>query len=418
VSVQHIALVLEASGLCAQEKAVLTAFCNHTNPSGKTYAGEERLMRESGMPRTTFQRWRNQLVKRGLLISKRKGRKGGGRATSDTWVNLEALRAARDPWFDKKPADRDEDESPFTSQDVPKVGRGKGSTDGAKGRGSNGPASGAINGPISGAINGPASGAAMAPPVEPRTLSNPQMEPSEEPAPFGRVSAPDARRASTGSSSLASQGGSAASGKTSPAADRQTAEAVCTVVAALPDELRKLESRPLPVPVPARPLGDLIREQLQHRTAQQLAERIGRRWVGHGWAEKCHSVNDGQLLRSGVGIAVELLAAPECPDPRCEDGTDVDTGAPCRACPERHADHQAARRAGLAGSQRLAPEPVPAQRPATGDDVWWHCTECRAPGRGIAPADGLCRDCRGDIQAVLVSAGLALTAHAEAPQSA
>lgn len=172
VSVQHMNMVLEAQGLCAQEKAVLTACCNHTDPSGKTYAGEERLMREAGMPRTTFQRWRAKLVSRGLLFSKRKGRKGGGRTTSDTWVNLEALRAARDPWFDRSPADRDEDENPFSGQDVPAVAqpgrRGKGPVGGAKGRGSNGPASGAINGPVSGAC--------AAPPAEPVTLRNPQGE--------------------------------------------------------------------------------------------------------------------------------------------------------------------------------------------------------------------------------------------------
>lgn len=169
MSIQHIAMVLEAKGLCAQEKAVLTAFCNHTDPAGKTHAGEERLMREAGMPRTTFQRWRGKLVKDRLLISRRKGRQGGGRTTSDTWVNLKLLHSIRDPWFDRKPADRQEEPNPFDAQNQDEKDTGNGPASGAKGGG---------NGPASGAINGPASGADVAPPVEPITLTNPQSEPT------------------------------------------------------------------------------------------------------------------------------------------------------------------------------------------------------------------------------------------------
>ena len=387
MSIQNIVLVLEAAELCAQEKAVLTAFCNHTDPSGKTYAGEERLMRESGMPRTTFQRWRSELVRRGLLISKRKGRKGGGRATSDTWVNLEALRAARDPWFAKKAADRDEDDNPFTGQGVaePSTRRSKSPVSGAKG--------GASNGPVSGAINGPVSGASPAPPVEPVTVNNPQSEPV---ASFGRDSVPDARRASTGSTVRATQGGSAASGKTKPATNQRTAEAIRTVTAALPAELRSLKTRPLPARIPAKPLGDLIRDQLaHHRTAEQLVARIERRWVTHGWAEKFHSTMDGEQLRSGVAIAMELLKAGECPDLGCEDGAILDTRGDCRTCEKRRSDRRA-----------KAAVPAPATEPAAGAAVAdrWVCTgrdgECQAAGSGRSPADGLCQDCRAELDEI------------------
>lgn len=118
MSVQHIALVLEAADLCAQEKAALVAFCNHTDATGKTFAGEERLMREAGMPRSTFRRWRAKLVERELLVSKQKRNAKNQRMTSDTWVNLRRLAEMRDLWFNRpgRPAD-EEDMNPFESPD-------------------------------------------------------------------------------------------------------------------------------------------------------------------------------------------------------------------------------------------------------------------------------------------------------------
>lgn len=171
MSVQHIAMVLEASGLCAQEKAALVAFCNHTDATGKTFAGEERLMREAGMPRTTFQRWRAKLVERGLLFSKARKNAKNQRLTSDTWVNLRLLGQMRDPWFDRpgRPAD-EEDMNPFDSQ-APSVGPGS------------------EPGPVSGADQAPSVEPSQAPSVEPL---NPQVTlPSsiarEDGAPIGSV---------------------------------------------------------------------------------------------------------------------------------------------------------------------------------------------------------------------------------------
>lgn len=114
MSIQHIVLVLEARGLAARHKAVLTAFCNHTDERGKTFAGEERLMREAGMPATTFRRNRAELVDQGLLISKRRGRRSGGQQTADTWVNLRKLTQMRDPWFSRPTPPRlDGEDNPF-----------------------------------------------------------------------------------------------------------------------------------------------------------------------------------------------------------------------------------------------------------------------------------------------------------------
>lgn len=108
-------LVLEAADLCAQEKAVLLAITNHTDATGKTFAGEQRLMREAGMPRTTFQRWRSKLVERDLLISRDKRNDRNQRLTSDTWVNLSVLRGMRDPFFERAGRTAaEEDENPFS----------------------------------------------------------------------------------------------------------------------------------------------------------------------------------------------------------------------------------------------------------------------------------------------------------------
>lgn len=214
-------------------------------------------------------------------------------------------------------------------------------------------------------------------------------------APVGRVSAPDARRASTGSRARATRSGCAAPRKTGPTRmDKRAAAAVRSVVDALPADLRGLAERPLPVKVPAKPLGDLIREQLHERTPEQLVERISRRWVQHRWEEKCRSTTAGEALRSGVGIAVQLVKAPECSHPRCEDGTDIDTKTPCRVCPERQADFLRSRRAGTAE--------IP-QQTAHQDErrvKWWCVTDgCGYTSYGTTPADGLCHDCRNDLEA-------------------
>lgn len=232
MSVQHIALVLEAADLCAQEKAVLTAFCNHTDPSGKTFAGEERLMREAGMPRSTFQRWRSTLVKRELLFSRRRGRKGGGRTTSDTYVNIAGLRAMRDPYFGNVTADRPDDENPFSQAD------------------SNGPASEAkgsthpSNGPVSEGINGPVSEGEPAPSVRPITLLSPQGEPST-PSP-----APTASAAPT------------------VVADRKEGEG---------DPLPKNDTDPAAVSMAQRLPGDVTQVR-RRKLAAQIAKLIGAGW--------------------------------------------------------------------------------------------------------------------------------------------
>ncbi|MFI1787397.1 hypothetical protein ACH40D_02870 [Streptomyces olivaceoviridis] len=119
---------------------------------------------------------------------------------------------------------------------------------------------------------------------------------------------------------------------------------------------------------------------LESRTPEQIAARVGRRWVGWGFEPACH---DG-LIRSAVGAAMALIGpTPYCPDPSCEDGVMVDTGAECRVCVERRAHRRAAYNRGddpRRTSRAAAPRP--------------ECIDCGRPLAGDIPADGMCRACR------------------------
>ncbi|MEU3756375.1 hypothetical protein AB0H17_27045 [Streptomyces olivoreticuli] len=182
-------------------------------------------------------------------------------------------------------------------------------------------------------------------------------------------------------------GGCAASDRTSGDTETEAATVradVAAVAAAFPGELRTALERSARTALP-RTLARAVEAELEHRTAAQLAERIVRRWDAHGYAYDALSA-DGGGLRRPVGVAVALVRAGECPDPSCEDGTVIGSGAACRVCGERRANRRERRRAGL-----------PVQQQATdGGASWWECAapECRAPGRGVLPEDGLCPTCR------------------------
>ncbi|MFF2549070.1 hypothetical protein ACFVUY_41815 [Kitasatospora sp. NPDC058063] len=235
-------------------------------------------------------------------------------------------------------------------------------------------------------------------PVPPRRgVEQDEGEKDETDAPPARAGG-DARRASTGSSAHAMRSGCAAFDKTGSSAKsrnggvrmtRDQAAKVRTVVASFPVELTTLPAKPLPARIPANPLGNLIREQLKHRTPEQLAERIQRRWVSRGYLAKLVGLDPMEAARTGVGLAVELVkASPDCPDLSCEDGVIIGSGAPCRACEMRSADR---RTGGGAG--------VPQQVGGLGEGPvkvkWWCATDgCGYNSYGTGPADGLCPDCR------------------------
>lgn len=210
----------------------------------------------------------------------------------------------------------------------------------------------------------------------PQPSESPSQSPSEELAPSAR-SAGDARRASTGSRARAARGGSAAPEK--PASSRRQinltpdeARAVAVVERGVPESLLELLAGKT---VPHTFRMAVLRE-MEHRTPEQLADRVARRWVRYGF--------QGDLL-AGKGIAnpyavlQALVRAGECPDAGCEDGELIDTGADCRACEQRKAD-------------RPGKGAVPAQRSGRS---WWECRICRNPKRREPePGDGECQDCK------------------------
>jgi hypothetical protein len=245
-------------------------------------------------------------------------------------------------------------------------------------------------------------------------------------APSGR-SPVDGRSPSTsGSSAREAEGGSAASGKTSPSptpnndTDRPTRgqksgskakhtreqlALVAAVRAHFPAEF--LGGLP-DVPTLSQAILDALAGDVPaaDRTVEQLGARIQQRWDHHGWASKFYAGEIDSLVGAAVAMVRPLKAGDRygCANPRCEAGADVDTKEECSTCPERFAARKAERRAwrvgGAAGdvSSDLAAEEaaMPAQRgPAPS---WWHCSECEAPGKGESPADGVCANCRTNLQ--------------------
>jgi DNA-binding transcriptional ArsR family regulator len=228
--------------------------------------------------------------------------------------------------------------------------------------------------------------ARVAAPVTP-DIEIPNQIPSPE-APSAR-SAADARRASHPGVGLSGEGGDAASGVGTPAQRPHPHRTpllradVSIVVAALPPELTPLVEAASGTAVP-RTLVTAIKEQLGERSAEQLAERVARRWHTHGYAGR-HAA--GAVTRP-VGVAVALVRAGECGHARCEDGVDLDTGAACTACTERRKDHRADNRADRrhqdARQITSAPdEPTCPTRQST-------CPGCGVPGSSGVP----CIACR------------------------
>lgn len=221
---------------------------------------------------------------------------------------------------------------------------------------------------------------------------------SDGQAPAAR-SADDGRRPSVGRDTCAREGGFAASSSDhSPSKDDEPRKAVkakhTRQQLALVDEVRAYLPEQLKTDTSVPTVSDAILKVLdpsnpETRTVEELGERIRRRWFLHGY--------QGKEIRSPIGAVLDLVRPYKrgdrwgCPNPRCDFGVVLETQEDCATCIARIAERRYARRDGD-GAQQAAQGPlVPAQR---AEIMWWDCADCGNPGKGQAPADGLCRPCR------------------------
>ncbi|MCE7083474.1 hypothetical protein [Streptomyces sp. ST2-7A] len=147
------------------------------------------------------------------------------------------------------------------------------------------------------------------------------------------------------------------------------------VLAALPPALRAGLPELLPTIV-----TDTIRRELRRNiTVDQLIARADRRWNLHRFVLDADVDGGGHGLDSPVGVAAALLRRGECTHPRCGDGFDLDTGAPCATC-ERTRQDRAAEQKAPAAPSRAPLKAVPAPAGHTG-----RTTGPRAPQGPVQP---------------------------------
>ncbi|MFF9287543.1 hypothetical protein [Streptomyces griseosporeus] len=215
-----------------------------------------------------------------------------------------------------------------------------------------------------------------------RNIQSPHQTPSPEPSPT------DGRQASAGSRG-SSSGGFAASGKTKPPSlTRAQRQQVDAFFQALPKELADLVPANAPRNLQTAVLEALASDRPEARTPQQLVEfRLLPKWDKH-YASR----DEVGPLKKPVGVLIRMLQRDaECGDPRCDERTNVDSGAPCRACEQRRED----RRAERTGDQpQQQPQPKVPQQRSTPRKA--RCPECHRPLRNSSE-DALCSDCREDV---------------------
>ncbi|MGY4935826.1 helix-turn-helix domain-containing protein [Streptomyces sp. 900116325] len=96
MSIKHIAMVLEASGLDGPEKLLLIAYCNYTDAHGYCWPGQQRIADDCGTSPATVKRVKKKLVEKGLLVSTRRiDPRTQEPITNLTRVNVELLAAMK-----------------------------------------------------------------------------------------------------------------------------------------------------------------------------------------------------------------------------------------------------------------------------------------------------------------------------------
>lgn len=130
------------------------------------------------------------------------------------------------------------------------------------------------------------------------------------------------------------------SGSAAPADEHESevrAAAIGCVIGLLPRRLRDQ----LPNPIPQDLVGAIRFELGGPITSGDLVARAERRWLAYGYDLDSDPIDGPGILRP-VGVALTLIRARNCSSPRCNDGTDLDTGADCRTCEREAGDRRAA----------------------------------------------------------------------------
>lgn len=204
----------------------------------------------------------------------------------------------------------------------------------------------------------------------------------------------DGRRPTTGSGGSGA-GGSAARRESEQVSSRD----VGAVIRDLPKRLSSLfpEDRPIPAAIEGAVRAELARGL----TPRQIVSRVRRRYLEWGIERDIESA-EGEGIHKPVGALVRLIGPGKCTSPRCDDGTDLDTGEECRTCERDREDRRPAPQEPVQGAflaavpSRPAPAPVPAPR---GRMVPHDCVNRVCPNSYPAPAGtpaGLCPECRAD----------------------
>lgn len=202
----------------------------------------------------------------------------------------------------------------------------------------------------------------------------------------GEKTGGNGRRPTTGSQGLPISG-SAALQNQRPDEDQSavSAEAVGCIIGLLPRALRDQ----LPNPVPKAVTDTIAAELHRGLTTDTLIARAERRWLAHGYDLDNDTQGGGPGLLRPVGVAVALIRRSQCTHPRCDDGTDLDTGQPCRTCEREAEDRRTTQTTPVQGAFLTPLAPVAdTRRPAP----FRSCESCDRAIRSHTP--GLCRDCR------------------------
>lgn len=115
--------VFDAGDLTAPQKAVLLAYCNFTDPHGYCWPGVERIADMTGLSVSGVKKIRKQLIEDKLLTTVSRGKKGGGRKTNGSRINVKRLQKMKLP-----PREYDDNLMPelgFEEDDEPEASEAK-----------------------------------------------------------------------------------------------------------------------------------------------------------------------------------------------------------------------------------------------------------------------------------------------------